>query len=181
MHKIFYIDEPCVRNEFLRIAIHEHLGRLKTRNKSNYLPIQVEHVQPINDLPDDIIIHDPVAQLEAFEADYMIITPRRNAKIISQQLRQINVFQGSRKRTMLDYTKQFNILKRDPPKSIIQRIKDFDLDFEENPFYEQVLTSIRVPPSFIDEIADKKGITANLSHTDSDLQVKTAFKKEFKD
>ena len=61
MHKIFYIDEPSVRNEFLRIAIREHLGNLNTRNKSNYLPTQVEHVQPINDLPDDIIIHEPAA------------------------------------------------------------------------------------------------------------------------
>jgi hypothetical protein len=82
---------------------------------------------------------------------------------------------------LLDYTKQFNILKRDPPKSIIERLKSFDFKFEENPHYELVLTSIRVPPDMIDTIADKKGVTANLSHMDSDLQVKTAFKKEFKD
>ena len=111
----------------------------------------------------------------------MIITPQRNAKIISQQLRQIDASHGSCKRTLLDYTKQFNILKRDPPKSIIERLKSFDFKFEENPHYELVLTSIRVPPDMIDTIADKKGVTANLSHMDSDLQVKTAFKKEFKD
>ena len=88
MHKIFYIDSIKIRNEFLKVAIEEHLGDLKNRNKSNYLPVQVEHVQPIiKRLPNEFIVHEPVAQLEAYEADYMIITHSRSYKIIQQQLR----------------------------------------------------------------------------------------------
>ena len=61
MHKIFYIDSNEVRNEFLKVAVREHLGDLQQRNKINYLPVQVEHVQPIIGLPDEFIVHEPVA------------------------------------------------------------------------------------------------------------------------
>ena len=105
MHKIFYIDSNTVRNKFLSVAIEEHLGDLSQRNKSNYLPTQVEHVQPINDLPDDVIIHEPVAQLEAFEADYMIITKQRNASIIAQQLSQMNI---------LKFAQQYYVKEKKP-------------------------------------------------------------------
>jgi hypothetical protein len=56
-----------------------------------------------------------------------------------------------------------------------------DFDFSEPVFREQVLTSIMFPPEFIDQMAEKYGIYANLSHLDSNLQVKTKFLNGFKD
>ena len=120
----------------------------------------------------------------------MIITPLRSAKLISQQLRQIEAchthhghgkgVKDKHKRTLLDYSKQFNILKRKPRKSLIEKLKDFDFSLGERPLEQLVLTSIRIPPSLIDTTADHHGITANLFHMDSDLQIKTAFKEDFK-
>jgi len=43
-----------IRNIFLKIAIDEDLGDLRQRNLDNYLPYQIEHVQPIKDIPDDL-------------------------------------------------------------------------------------------------------------------------------
>ena len=44
-----------------------------------------------------------------------------------------------------------------------------------------MLTSIRIPPSTIDEVAEKNRIQGNLSHLESNLQVKTQFKKGYRD
>lgn len=61
MHHIFYIDYHKVRNEFIEVAIEEHLGSIKARNTSNYLPHQVEHTQPIDKLPEKYTVIDPVS------------------------------------------------------------------------------------------------------------------------
>jgi len=45
---------------------------------------------------------------------------------------------------------------------MIERIKDCDFSLDERPFDELVLTSIRIPPSLIDRMAERHGITANL-------------------
>jgi hypothetical protein len=65
------------------IAIHESLGSRTVRNDNNYLPVQVEHEQPCTNLPPELRKYFFIASMEAFEADYMIVTHNRNSKIIA--------------------------------------------------------------------------------------------------
>lgn len=80
--------------------------------------------------------------MRGYEADYMIITRKRNALIIAQQLRQMS---------LLKYTKQYNIKE--------MKKKWFWQEEEEHLL---VLTTIRIPPEMIDQFADENGIMGNL-------------------
>ena len=44
-------EKTKIRNLFLDIAIEEDLGDLRSSNIDNYLPYQIEHLQPIRDIP----------------------------------------------------------------------------------------------------------------------------------
>jgi len=46
------------------------------------LPHQVDHTQPINNLPDNILSHLPSTLQEMQEADYLIISPNDKKDII---------------------------------------------------------------------------------------------------
>ena len=71
-----------MRNEFLQIAIAEGIGNLNWRNRDNYLPYQIEHVQPIDNIPQSMNDFFAAAHLEKFEADYMIVTNKSNSDLI---------------------------------------------------------------------------------------------------
>jgi hypothetical protein len=75
-------ERTKIRNIFLSTAIDEDLGDLTVMNLDNYLPYQIEHVQPIKDIPEDLQMYFKSAAIERFEADYMIVCSRRNEGII---------------------------------------------------------------------------------------------------
>jgi hypothetical protein len=43
--------EIKLRNEYLKVCIEEQIGSVTIRNLSNYLPHQLQHLQPIDDIP----------------------------------------------------------------------------------------------------------------------------------
>ena len=91
-----------IRNIFLDIAIEEDLGDLRSINQDNYLPYQIEHLQPIRDIPEHLQMYFKASLIEWHESDYLIVTERRNEGIIKQQLRPLKLLNS----TSIFYVKQ---------------------------------------------------------------------------
>jgi hypothetical protein len=98
LHYIFDIQEKTTqrRNFFLRLALDEQIGDLRGRNFENFLPVQVQHRQPVEDVPDSMLDYFPALLQENEEGDYMIITKKKNQKFITEQLRQLRLLKHTR-------------------------------------------------------------------------------------
>ena len=70
------------RYKFMNILIKEKIGDLNKPNVLGLLPHQVEHVQPLKNIPDYILSHMPDTIQEIQEADYLIISPDNKKDLI---------------------------------------------------------------------------------------------------
>lgn len=66
------------------MCIEEQIGSVTIRNLSNYLPHQLQHLQPIDDIPKEFMPYYFGVFQEIDEADYQIIVQKRNLNIIKE-------------------------------------------------------------------------------------------------
>lgn len=87
----------------MELALQEDIGDINARNVNNYLPSQIEHLQPYNAIPKKKIFEKnlKLAMNGCHEADYMIVCTKRNTNIILEQLRQLNLRQTTKKYTVI--------------------------------------------------------------------------------
>jgi len=153
-----------LRNDFLKLAICEHVGHVRARNVENFLPVQIQHRQPAEDVPDSLLQYFPDLLQENAEADYMIVVKKKNQKFITEQLRQLRLL----KHTRYYYIKQ--TLKVHP--TLMAQIMNRDFSTKEE---DVALVSIKVPPRWIDREASAQNILAALTNVESQLVVKMPF------
>ena len=51
MHFVFTENDKTKRNNILELLLSENIGNPGQRNTDNFLPIQIQHLQPVHNLP----------------------------------------------------------------------------------------------------------------------------------
>ena len=64
-----------MRYKFIQLLLDEECGDIRKLNVLGYLPFQIEHHQPLNELPLSILQYIPSTLQELQEHDYVIISP----------------------------------------------------------------------------------------------------------
>ena len=81
-----------IRYKFLDILIDQKIGDINKPNVLGLLPHQMDHFQPLRNLPDHILSHLPATIQEIQEADYVIITPEDKKEIILDELQELKLY-----------------------------------------------------------------------------------------
>ena len=91
-HLAFEMIRKKYRYMFLDLLIEEEIGDINKPNILGLLPHQIEHRQPIDDMPNYILSHMPSNIQELQEADYLILCPEEKKKIILEQLEDLKLY-----------------------------------------------------------------------------------------
>ena len=91
-HLVFEMSRENIRYKFLDILIDQKIGDINKPNVLGLLPHQMDHFQPLRNLPDHILSHLPATIQEIQEADYVIITPEDKKDIILDELQELKLY-----------------------------------------------------------------------------------------
>lgn len=91
LHIAFDIKDLKLRYQFISLLIDEEIGDINKPNIMGLLPHELEHTQPLEDIPIDIINKFSWLKIENEEADYVIICKQLKKEIVVEQLMQMNL------------------------------------------------------------------------------------------
>lgn len=156
----------------MRLLIDEQIGDINKPNILGYLPNHIEHKQPLQNLPQDIVTRIPTTIQEIQEADYLILSTEDKKDLVLDQLKDLNLY--NKEDSKENYVNQFPFVKDE-----FDYYNFFTCKGKKKFLRKKKLCaiSIKIPNDMLLDKADEMKIETPISQSWYDFFVKAPYNK----